>query len=110
MLLRFKSARETHPLLARFGLKRRDLSPAGLAALSAVVAERDALAERLAATEALADRDMLAPVFNRRAFLRELHRTMSEVERYGTPAAVIYIDLDGFKTLNDAYGHAAGVP
>jgi diguanylate cyclase (GGDEF)-like protein len=66
------------------------------------------LAERLAAAEALADRDALAPVFNRRAFMRELHRTMSEVERYKTPAAVIFIDLDGFKALNDTYGHAAG--
>ena len=66
------------------------------------------MAERLAAAEALADRDMLAPVFNRRGFLRELHRTMSEVERYKTPAAVLYIDLDNFKAVNDAYGHAAG--
>ncbi len=50
----------------------------------------------------------MTPTFNRRAFLRELHRTMSEVERYKSPAAVLYIDLDGFKALNDAYGHAAG--
>jgi diguanylate cyclase (GGDEF)-like protein len=108
MSFRFNSARETHPLLARFGLKRRDLSPAGFEALTALALECDALAARLAEAESLADRDALAPVFNRRAFLRELHRTMSEVERYGTPAAVIFIDLDGFKALNDAYGHAAG--
>lgn len=101
-------ARETTQLLQELGLSRRDVSDAGLAALERLTAERDHLAERLAIAEELADRDTLAPVFNRRAFLRELHRTMSEVERYKTPAAVIYIDLDGFKQLNDDFGHAAG--
>jgi len=98
----------TTRLLEGLGLSRRDVSSAAAAVIERLSAERDELAERLAAAEALADRDMLAPVFNRRAFLRELHRTMSEVERYKTPAAVIYIDLDGFKALNDNYGHAAG--
>jgi diguanylate cyclase (GGDEF)-like protein len=73
-----------------------------------LAAERDDLMARLAAAEELADRDTLAPTLNRRGFLRELHRTMSEVERYKTPAAVIYLDLDGFKAVNDSYGHAAG--
>lgn len=103
-----RRAPETSPLLQRLGLGRRDLSEAGLAALAGLSAECDSLRERLAAAEALADRDALTPTFNRRAFLRELHRTMSEVERYKTPAAVLYIDLDGFKALNDNYGHAAG--
>ncbi len=98
----------TSQLLQGLGLERRDVSATALAALERLAAERDALAERLAAAEALADRDTLSPVFNRRAFLRELHRTMSEVERYKTPAAVLYLDLDGFKALNDSYGHAAG--
>jgi diguanylate cyclase (GGDEF)-like protein len=99
---------ETTQLLQGLGLKRRDVSDVGLAALARLAAERDELAQKLAAAEALADRDTLTPTFNRRAFLRELHRTMSEVERYKTPAAVLYVDLDGFKALNDAYGHAAG--
>lgn len=98
----------TSRLLQGLGLSARDVSPAAAAALERLAAERDELTQRLAAAEALADRDALAPVFNRRAFMRELHRTMSEVERYKTPAAVIYVDLDGFKDLNDAYGHAAG--
>ena len=98
----------TDPLLQRLGLKARDVSAPGLAALRALAAERDALAERLEVAESLADRDTLTPSFNRRAFLRELHRTMSEVERYKTPAAVLYIDLDGFKAVNDSHGHAAG--
>jgi diguanylate cyclase (GGDEF)-like protein len=103
-----KLASETSQLLQELGLSRRDVSDAALRVLERLAAERDDLARRLVAAEDLADRDALAPVFNRRAFLRELHRTMSEVERYKTPAAVLYIDLDGFKALNDGYGHAAG--
>jgi diguanylate cyclase (GGDEF)-like protein len=103
-----KHAPETSPLLQELGLQRRDVSAPALEALARLAAERDDLAERLAASEALADRDALTPTFNRRAFLRELHRTMSEVERYKTPAAVLYVDLDGFKALNDSFGHAAG--
>ncbi|MGE0596569.1 MAG: GGDEF domain-containing protein [Hyphomonadaceae bacterium] len=110
MPLRFgKTASEmTHPLLARLGLRGRDVSAPALAALEQMAAECDELREQLAIAEALADRDTLTPTFNRRAFLRELHRTMSEVERYKTPAAVLYIDLDGFKAINDSHGHAAG--
>jgi diguanylate cyclase (GGDEF)-like protein len=99
---------ETTQLLQALGLRRRDVSDAALAALKRLAAHRDELAEKLAAAEAVADRDTLTPTFNRRAFLRELHRTMSEVERYKSPAAVLYVDLDGFKALNDSYGHAAG--
>ena len=98
----------TTRLLQGLGLSPHDVSPKAAAVFERLTAERDEMMARLAAAEALADRDTLAPVFNRRAFLRELHRTMSEVERYKTPAAVIYVDLDGFKTLNDSYGHAAG--
>jgi len=99
---------ETNRLLQELGLSRGQVSPRVLAALERLAQQRDELQAQLAAAEELADRDALAPVFNRRAFLRELHRTMSEVERYKTAAAVLYIDLDGFKSLNDQYGHAAG--
>ncbi|GIK50020.1 MAG: hypothetical protein BroJett013_27170 [Alphaproteobacteria bacterium] len=105
---KMKIGSATSQLLQGLGLSRRDVSDAALAALERLAAERESLAERLAAAEALADRDALAPVLNRRAFMRELHRTMSEVERYKTPAAVLYLDIDGFKALNDSYGHAAG--
>jgi diguanylate cyclase (GGDEF)-like protein len=99
---------ETNRLLQELGLGRHDVSASALDALERLAALRDELAAKLAAAEELADRDPLVHALNRRAFLRELHRTMSEVERYKTPAAVIYIDLDGFKALNDGYGHAAG--
>lgn len=99
---------ETSQLLHELGLQRHDVSASALAALERLAAQRDEFAAKLAEAEELADRDALVHVFNRRAFIRELHRTMSEVERYKTPAAVLYIDLDGFKALNDGYGHAAG--
>ena len=101
-------ASETTQVLQGLGLSARDVSASGLAALERLTAELAELKAKLSEAEDLADRDALAPVFNRRAFLRELHRTMSEVERYKTPAAVIYIDLDGFKAVNDEYGHSAG--
>jgi diguanylate cyclase (GGDEF)-like protein len=110
--VRFRSNKSvsetTDPVLSRFGLDARALSPEILDALQILAAERDSMAARLEAAEALADRDSLTPAVNRRGFIRELHRTMSAFERYATPAAVLYIDLDGFKAVTDDYGHAAG--
>ena len=103
-----KTAAATNRLLTELGLSRSDVSAAGLRALEQLAAERAELLAKLSVSEQLADRDTLTPALNRRAFLRELHKTMSVVERYKTPAAVLYFDLDGFKALNDNYGHAAG--
>jgi diguanylate cyclase (GGDEF)-like protein len=63
---------------------------------------------RLAEAEGLADRDALTPLLNRRAFLRELARIRAFAQRYGSPASLVYFDLDGFKAINDRYGHGAG--
>ena len=71
-------------------------------------AELVALRARLAEAEGLADRDALTPLFNRRALMRELARTLAAVERYGGPASFVYFDLDGLKAINDRFGHAAG--
>lgn len=62
----------------------------------------------IAALEQRADVDPLLDIFNRRGFERELTRSLAYVKRYGTAAALVYIDLDGFKAVNDAHGHAAG--
>jgi len=56
----------------------------------------------------LADHDSLTGLFNRRRFEEELERALAHVERYGDPAALLVIDLDNFKAVNDAHGHAAG--
>ena len=47
-------------------------------------------------------------MLNRRGFERELKRSLAYVKRYGTSAALVYIDLDGFKPVNDRHGHGAG--
>jgi len=64
--------------------------------------------ERLEEVERSADQDHLVPLLNRRAFVRELTRYISFAGRYGTPATLLYFDLDGFKQVNDSLGHAAG--
>jgi diguanylate cyclase (GGDEF)-like protein len=58
--------------------------------------------------ETTADIDAVTGIFNRRGFDRELARSLAYVSRYGTRAALFYVDLDGFKPVNDQYGHAAG--
>ena len=63
---------------------------------------------RIAELELRADIDPLLDILNRRGFERELARSLAYVKRYGTLAALVYIDLDGFKAINDQYGHAAG--
>ena len=68
----------------------------------------DGLSKRLAAAEQLADQDPLLPIYNRRAFVRELTKVQASVERYGDDASLVYIDLDSFKAINDTYGHGAG--
>ena len=70
--------------------------------------ELDRTHERLNQMEKLADLDTLAPIANRRAFVRELTRAISFAERYQTPSSLIYFDVNGFKSINDNYGHAAG--
>jgi diguanylate cyclase (GGDEF)-like protein len=62
-------------------------------------------------TEALrseADEDPLVPVLNRRAFMRELERGLSYRSRYGGMLSLVFIDIDGFKQINDLYGHGVG--
>ncbi|MEJ2625869.1 MAG: GGDEF domain-containing protein [Pseudolabrys sp.] len=63
---------------------------------------------RIAELEAHADVDPLVEVLNRRGFEHELERSLAYVRRYGGRAALVYIDLDGFKAVNDAHGHAVG--
>lgn len=63
---------------------------------------------RIIELEKLADTDPMLPVANRRAFVRELERAMSYMERYNVPASLLFFDMNGLKQINDTYGHTTG--
>ena len=63
---------------------------------------------RITELEQRIDVDPLTETLNRRGFERELTRSLAYVKRYGVSAALIYLDLDDFKPVNDRHGHAAG--
>ena len=71
-------------------------------------AEVAALTARAEAAEALADHDVLTPALNRRGFMTVLNRSMAYCRRHEVEAALLYLDMDGFKGVNDGLGHAAG--
>jgi len=66
------------------------------------------LTQRAEAAEAAADHDVLTPALNRRGFVEAVNRAMAWCARYGSPAVIVYLDLDGFKAVNDTLGHSAG--
>ena len=70
--------------------------------------ELAAARSRMAALETRAEIDPLTDLVNRRGLERELKRALAYVKRYGTNAVLVYLDLDGFKSVNDRHGHAAG--
>jgi diguanylate cyclase (GGDEF)-like protein/PAS domain S-box-containing protein len=76
-----------------------------------VTETRQWAAERVAAEERLrhiADHDALTGLYNRRRFEEELDRHIVHGRRYGMDGALLVIDLDGFKLVNDGHGHRAG--
>jgi diguanylate cyclase (GGDEF)-like protein len=88
------------------GTKRRDASAA---LVVAKLTKRLAQARRyIARLEAQADTDFLLDIPNRRGFARELNRSIAYVKRYRASAALLVIDVDRLKPINDSLGHAAG--
>ena len=90
----------------------RQPRPAAAARLTAEVArlaaELAASRARIMELETRIDVDPLTETLNRRGFERELARSLAYVKRYRASAALVYLDLDDFKPINDRHGHAAG--
>ena len=69
------------------------------------IARLQAMVERL---DELAHLDPLVELPNRRGFLRQLEGLIARVKRYGDDAAMLFVDFDGLKRINDSHGHRAG--
>ncbi len=76
-----------------------------IAQLKGRIARLEELVDHL---DRLAHRDALVPLANRRGMLRELEAMIAKHERHDVPAAVLFVDLDGLKVLNDSFGHQGG--
>jgi diguanylate cyclase (GGDEF)-like protein len=66
------------------------------------------LEQRVEMLDRLAHQDSLIELPNRRGFMRQLERLIDRVTRYDDPASMLFVDIDGLKKINDAFGHAAG--
>jgi diguanylate cyclase (GGDEF)-like protein len=82
-----------------------DRAKATIRRLRRELATAQDLAEKL---QASADTDFLLGILNRRGFERELNRSIAYIKRYHASAALIVLDVDRLKPINDAFGHAAG--
>lgn len=90
----------------------RELVRSEIAHRQALLAMNESLeavvAERTAELQALLLRDVLTGLPNRRALLETLPEAMSRARRVGRPCALLFLDMDGFKAVNDTHGHEEG--
>jgi diguanylate cyclase (GGDEF)-like protein len=101
---------EAAPVEAPKPAKRpaRSVSMQLAAEVERLLAELERSRAQIVDLEAKVDIDPLTELLNRRGFERELKRSVAYVKRYGISAALIFLDLDDFKPVNDRHGHAAG--
>jgi len=66
------------------------------------------LQSRVEHLDRLSCMDPLVPAANRRGLVKQLSMVLARHERHGVPAAMLFVDVDGLKTINDRHGHGAG--
>jgi diguanylate cyclase (GGDEF)-like protein len=79
-----------------------------LAELRRLRGEVAQLQQRVQLLDLLAHQDVLIELPNRRGFMRQLEAAIDRVARYDDCAAVLFVDIDGLKMINDCFGHLAG--
>jgi len=89
---------------------QRCLAATETALTAAMSTERKMLtqSQHIEEIERIASTDELTGAYNRRGFEQEFKRVLAAASRYVETGVLIYVDLDGFKPINDTYGHAAG--
>ena len=101
--------------MAMLGIADHEMTDAVRLAVSALLEKLDDTSrdlsrtkEKLSEMEQLVDVDCVAPIPNRRAFMRRLTWAITMHERYAHPSTILYFDINDFKSINDSHGHAAG--
>jgi len=83
-------------------------APAAALTIRRLEAELARAQDRIAELRASAESDFLLDILNRRGFARELTRAVAYINRYRASGALVVLDVDRLKPINDAFGHAAG--
>jgi diguanylate cyclase (GGDEF)-like protein/PAS domain S-box-containing protein len=94
-----------HAALSTSLIRHPDGSPAHFVSQVVDLTERKLLEHQL---RRLADHDALTGLFTRRRFADELRREAARTARHRRPGCLLMLDLDGFKEVNDRFGHRAG--
>jgi len=79
-----------------------------VAEIARLRAQISQLEERVEQLDLLAHQDPLVNLPNRRGFMRELERLIDRARRYKEQGAMLFVDLDGLKMINDTFCHKAG--
>jgi diguanylate cyclase (GGDEF)-like protein len=102
-------------LVKAIGISREQMTPHVRQTIIRLLSDVERLRQELFDTrsrieylERLTDQDALTPVANRRAFMRELNRTIAYSYRHKVASSIVYVDLNRMKEINDRYGHVAG--
>ncbi|MBI5119851.1 MAG: GGDEF domain-containing protein [Rhodospirillales bacterium] len=97
--------------LKRYGPSERENQSFADLALAVAQEARERLVQqeaRIHMLERLAHTDELTGLYNRRGFDHRMRLALAEARRREEHGVLVYIDLDGFKPINDNFGHAAG--
>lgn len=91
--------------LSTYLIRDHEGTATGFRGITRDASERKQYEEKLAY---LAYHDPLTGLYNRKAFLERLEETLQYANRYGTVCAILFVDLDRFKQVNDTFGHQVG--